>query len=154
MPYERIEDIFNKTLIGDDLKNALDFTEFLSANGMIRKEQHEWHYKNERVCYMDASYERHTWTVWTSGDYSNEYEDFPIDERTKEIAWANAGKCGNCDGCDCKPGKTKMIFGKEFTNICDGAADISIVFCNPNAETLECLKKLLKIKKHIIDNHA
>ena len=135
------------------LINALDFAEFLSANEMIYTGQHEIHYKSKRVCYVDTSIERHTWTVWTEGDYSNEYEGFPIDEQTKKIAWNHATRCGNCEGQKCSPGKTKIIFEKEFTNICNGA-HVDMRFDNPDAETLEGLKKLLEMRKYIIDNLA
>jgi hypothetical protein len=95
------------------------------------------------------------WIVWTEGDYSSEHEVFPIDEHTKEIAWANVMKCGNCDGNDCSPGKTKMIFGKEFTNICNAnKVNMTFRFANPHAETLECVKKLLERRRFTIDNCA
>ena len=153
MSNKKLEDVFNEVLTGDVLKNALGFAEFLNANEITQVEQHGMHYKGECVCYIDTRSERHLWIVWTAGDYSNEYKDFPIDAQTKEIAWAHANKCGNCEGVDCSPGKTKMIFGRDFTNICNGA-DVDMCFHNPDAEALECLKKLVAMRKYIIDNHG
>ena len=151
----KIEDVFNEVLTGDVLKNALDFMEFLSANEIMQIGQYEMQYKDECVCYIDTKSECHSWIVWAAGDYSNEYEDFQIDERTKEIAWAHANKCGYCEGTDCKPGRTKTIFGKEFTNICNGADEcVDLYFYNPDAEALDGLKKLVALRKNIIANRT
>ena len=146
--YQKIGDVFNEVLTGDVLKNALDFTEFLSVHEIIQADQHAMHYRGKCVCYLDTRNEHHSWIVWTEGDYSSEQEAFPIDERTKEIAWANVMKCGNCDGVDCSPGKTKMIFGKEFENICNAdKVNMTFMFTNPDNETLECVKKLIMMRK-------
>jgi len=115
--------------------------------------EYELHYKGECVCYIDTRSESRSWIVWTEGDYSSEYESFPIDERTKKIAWENVMKCGNCNDCDCSPGKTKMIFDQEFANICNANnVNMAFMFTSPNAETLECVKKLVEMRKHIIAN--
>jgi len=153
MCIKKLEDVFNEVLNGDVLKNALDFAEFLNANEIIQADQHAMHYKGECVCYVDTRDESHSWLVWTAGDYSNEHEDFPIDKQTKEIAWAHANKCGSCEGVDCKPGKTKIIFGKDFANICSGA-DVAMCFCNPSDNALECLKKLVEMRKHTINHFS
>ena len=151
MSNKKIEDIFNEVLTGDVLKNALDFMGFLSANGIIQTGQHAMHYKGECVCYIDTRSESSSWIIWTEGDYSREYDTFPIEEHTKEIAWANVMKCGNCDGVNCSPGKTKIIFGKEFANICNADnVNMTFKFTNPVAETLECVKKLVLMRKNII----
>ena len=153
---KKIEDTFNEFLAGDELKNALDFAEFLKANEMIYNGNYEMHYKDKCACYIDIdiSNELHMWKVWTVGDYSNEYEGFQIDDFTKEIAWLNVAKCGNCDGVDCNPGKTEVIFGKEFTNVCNGTDNLSILFINPDAEVLECAKKMVEMTRYVIDNHT
>ena len=84
---KRIEDAFNEFLTGDELKNALNLAEFLSANEMVYDGEYEMHYKDELACYINTPSEQDKqWGIWTVGNYSNEYEGFPIDERTKEIA--------------------------------------------------------------------
>ena len=88
------------------------------------------------------------------GDYSNEYEGFLIDECTKEIAWSNVVKCGNCDDVNCDPGKTEVIFGKEFTNVCNGVDNLAMRFTNPDAESLECAKKMVDMRKYAVVNQA
>jgi hypothetical protein len=84
------------------------------------------------------------WTIWTEGNYSSEIEGVPIDEHTKEIAWEHVNICASCG--DCSPGQRKVIFGKEFDNVCN--ADMA--FYRPDVEMLECIKKLLQMRKSSI----
>ncbi|MCL2698378.1 MAG: hypothetical protein FWE74_09925 [Oscillospiraceae bacterium] len=150
----RIEAIFNEVLTGDILKNALNFAEFLCVNDIIQSGQHEWYYKGKCACYIDTRKESRSWIVWTEGDYHSEHEGFPIDERTKEIAWSNVMKCGNCKDTNCS-GKAKIILGKEFANVCNADnVSMTFMFTNPEAETLECVKKLVLMRKHIINNQT
>jgi len=148
----RMEDAFRAFFSGDSLENALDFAEFLGANEMVYDGAYEIHYKGSLVCYIDTpNAQQQWWSIWTAGDCSCEHEAFPIDARTKEIAWANVVKCGNCDGTDCNPGKTEVIFGKTFANVCRGAEGLAMRFMNPDAEALACVKMLLMMRKYGID---
>ena len=148
----KIEDKLNDALSGDILEHALDFMRFLTANGITQTDQYTMCYKGECVCFIDTRNEKHSWIVWTEGDYRSECATYPIDERTKEIAWANVMKCGNCEGVNCSPGTTKMIFGKEFENVCNADnVNMTFMFTNPDIETLECVKKLILMRKHIIE---
>lgn len=142
-----MKNIFNDSLSGEALKNALDFAEYLKANEMTVSGS-EVSYKGKVVCYMhiDGGKEYpNPWTIWTEGDYSHEHINVLMDEHMKEIAWANVNICGKC-GSSCAPGKRKMIFGKEFDNVC--SADMA--FHIPNAEILDCIKKLLEMRKYAI----
>ena len=144
MAEKRIEDIINDVL-NDDLKEtALDFAQYLRDNEMTVGGA-EVRYKGNIICYMHldgSSDEPGPWTIWSDGDYSSEHKDVPIDNNMKEIAWANINICSSCGG-KCSPGKRKMIFGKEFDNVCN--ADMA--FYKPNSETLKCVKKLLEMRK-------
>ena len=145
--YSKIEDSISTALSGDTLKSALDFAGYLKANELTVNGA-EISYKGNAVCYMHLDGGKDypsPWTIWTQGDYSLEHEDMPIDEHMKEIAWANINVCGSC-GSDCSPGALKVIFGKEFENVC--SADMA--FYIPDAETLECVKKLLDMRKNDI----
>jgi hypothetical protein len=153
MAEKRIDDAFIKYFSGDTLKNALDFAKFISSNEMIYDGEYKIHYKGKLACYIDTPNDKsNMWRIWTVGDYSNEYEDFQINEPTKEIAWANVVYCGNCDDCDRDPGKTEMIFGREFTNVCNGTESLAMRFSNPKAEVLACVKKLIDMRKYFIDS--
>ena len=154
MAEKRIEDAFNGYFTGETLKNALDFAEFIKANEMIYDAEYEIHYKDKLACYIDIPSDKsQTWRVWTVGDFSREYEGFPIDEHTKEIAWANVVYCGNCDDVDCDPGKIEIIFGKKFDSVCRGTDNLAMRFSNPDAKALECAKKMIAMRKYAIDNH-
>ena len=155
MTEKRIEDIFKEFFVGDTLKNALEFSEFLKANEMIYNGEYEIHYKDELVCYIDTpKADWHMWRVWTVGDYSKEYDGFPIDKLTKETAWANIVKCGNCEDVNCNQGKTEIIFGKEFVNVCNGNNNLAMRFSNPDAVAFECMRKMVEMRKYFIDNIA
>ena len=147
MSEKRIEDVIRDTLKGDLQKNAIDFNEYLKVNELTANGA-EISYKGEVMCYMhldSADDYPNPWIIWTEGDYSHETEDVFMDEQMKEIAWAHVNICKSC-GADCSPGKRKMIFGKEFDNVC--SADMA--FYIPNAEELDCLKKLLDMRKNDI----
>ena len=80
MAEKRIEDAFNIYFTGDTLKNTLDFAEFLRANEMVYDGEYAIHYKNKLACYIDTPNDKSpNWSIWTVGDYSKEYEGFPID---------------------------------------------------------------------------
>jgi len=135
-------------LNGGTLQNALDFAAFLTANEMVP----EWvgnmwkiRHKGECVCHVwldGAAEQPGPWTIWSQGDYAREPEGFHMDERMKEIARANVKICENCPAA-CTPKKRRAIFGKEFDNVCNAV----MAFRNPDAEALECVKKVLEMKK-------
>jgi hypothetical protein len=75
------------------------------------------------------------------------FADSPLDEHTKEVAWANVDFCGHCGG-SCGGGFHKKIFGKEFDNVCN----TTFRFDNPNAEAVECAKRLVELRKNDIQS--
>jgi len=151
--HKTIEDKLKVTLSGDLQKNALDFMAFLRANDIIQVGQDAMHYMGECVCYLDTFDGQNSYMIWLAGDFSEEHEEFPLDNQTKELAWSHANECGNCDDCDCKPGKTATIFGREFTNICSGA-HVDMKVYNPDIETLSGFKKLMEFRKFVIANRT
>ena len=144
----------NDTLNGDALQNAQDFAAFLADSDMqfVRgggywADKLYWcvNYKDESVCYILL--EDSSWTVWSDDSDYNSFEDFPLGEDMKEIAWKHLGICDNAERCfDGCARKRKVFFGKEFDNVCG----TSMKFENPNAEMVECLKKLMEIRKNSI----
>ena len=83
-------------------------------------------------------------TIWSDDSNANWFEDFSLDEHMKEIAWMNVDICKNCDCCS--GGTSKIIFGKEFYNVCR----TTFKFINPNDKMLGCVRKLLEIRKNNI----
>ena len=71
-------------------------------------------YKDEYVCFIlincgGDKTEPVGWIIWSDDSGSNWFEDIPLDERTKEIAWKHIYICGNCGGCKKPGGSYKTI---------------------------------------------
>jgi len=141
----------HQVVSGESLKNALDFAEYLKASDMVYTGVHnEVHYKGKCACYIyiNTKYEVHSpWSVWTEGSYTGERADVPMNGRMKEIAWASTWHCLKC-GNKCSPGHRETIFGREFDNLCNAF----MMFRDPGGETLECVKKLVEMRKRDIDD--
>jgi len=138
-----LENAINASLTGESKTNAVDFSAYLDVNGMEYKEG-QVSYNDTGIChiYIDGSDQiPGPWTVWSDDSAVYENIDVSPDEQTRDIAWKHANVCGNCGG-NCSPGTQKTIFGKEFNNICTS----TFMFTDPNAEELECIKKLLEIR--------
>ena len=166
MASKRIEDVINDVLEGDSKKNALNFANYLRANEIPLDESDcYWEVKlnGKCMCFIliidsdDApgpwtvwsDQEPGTWSTWSDKDEIKEYEDSTVDKHIKEIAWSHVNFCTNC-GSGCNPGRSKTILGKNFDNVCKS----TMAFTDPDAEALECLKKMLDIRKRDILNSA
>ena len=150
-----IEKAIKRNLRGENLKHALDFAAFLRANKMsfVReggywKDKLYWSVKskNEYMCFILIGVEHpgevpDRWIVWADNSGSKCFEDVPLDERLKEIAWANVDICGGCGHC--AGGTRKVLFGKGFDNVCL----TPMRFLNPDAGTLAFMKKMVEIRK-------
>ncbi|MFV0401542.1 MAG: hypothetical protein ACK5LX_13135 [Oscillospiraceae bacterium] len=162
MPAHKIEAVIHDTLKDEAQKNALDFVAHLRANDIPLEESEgywEVKYQDKCVCFLLitgsdekpgpwtiwSDQEPGTWAFWPDGDSGREAVDAPVDERIRELAWANVNFCASCGG-DCSPGKRKTILGKEFDGICSS----TMAFTDPDAEALECAKKMVDIRKEDI----
>ena len=162
---QKIEDAIEELLTGDSKKNAMDFVAYMSANDM----QLEWYegiwFCNSSVVLINGAAQcPGPWTIFHSG-YGHEYppdeipagkdddkiglSDLTVDEHLKEVAWAHVKSCFNFTsnekecGCGRQPGRHTTVFGKEFDNVCTA----TLAFCNPDAETLVYIKKLVELMK-------
>ena len=161
--YIKIEEKIKEILNGDAQKNALDFAAFLRANDMQfeRSTTNYWadklywyvKFQDEFVGFILVNgygtvgddTEPEGWIFWSDNYNSDLFADFPLDEQTKEIAW-NHVDFGTCCG-----GLTIKLFGKEFTPVCNGT---TFRFNNPITEELDCVKKLVDIRKTDIQKGA
>ena len=165
MSTDKIENHITNYLTGYAQKNALDFISYLTKHEMqfergggYWEKKLYWcvNYKGQSVCYIliysPASTIDSTepWVVWSDDSYTNPFEDHQLDECIKEIAWKNVDICGNVNGdCGgCKGKISKIIFGKKFDNVCGTI----FRFNNPDADAVECAKKIVAIRKHVIDS--
>ncbi|MCL2014030.1 MAG: hypothetical protein FWG69_03470 [Oscillospiraceae bacterium] len=153
MPEQIIESHIKETLAGDKRENALDFVAHLKANEMqFERGKGYWEdklywmvkYKGEYVCFiLFSSDEDGNWIIWSDDSGSDWYANAPMDASMKEIAWKHVDICGNCGGCKNPGGSRKTIFGKEFDNVCV----TPMKFDSPDSETVECMKKMIEIRK-------
>lgn len=103
-----------------------------------------WVYKNE-------------WIVCPYADYTDEFESYMKNENMQDIIWDNLFICHRCHPRSCAPqavkseeaftGHTKKYFGREFNNICK---HWDAYFRNPDAKTVNCIKKMIEFKKQTI----
>ena len=63
-----------------------------------------------------------------------------MDDETKELAWKYVDHCGHCGSCG--GGRHKVIFGKEFNDVCGCTFRID----NPKQEDLKLLKTMVEIR--------
>jgi hypothetical protein len=148
-----IESYLGNTLTGDARKSATAFFEYLSDCGFqLERGQGYWadklywtvKHKGEYICFIlinggEDKTEPVGWVIWMDSGRTGRFADNIPDERTKEIALKHIDICGNCGGCDKPGGSRKTIFEKEFDNVCI----TPMRFDNPDAETVECVKRLV-----------
>ena len=146
MPKRKIEDVINEKLKGDAQKNALDFVTHLRANeiALDDSDNYFWNasYKSKGLCVINiAIYEDHSSLDIFINELPEAWEcgDYPADERTRAIIWANVRPCDpTCNG-KCSPGSSKIIFGKQFDNLCGSFLGIY----DPDAETVDCMTRII-----------
>jgi len=149
-------DYIKENLTGDTQRNALAFLQHLISIGMTAEgsaNDGRFIYKGVKVCdtYFGSSSNNpgypEPWNVWMTDDYGKEIESVPFDDRMREVAWANVLACDNCGADWCAPDKRRIILGRGFDKLC-----VSVMsFTAPDAEAVECMKKLMEMKKHAID---
>ena len=159
-----IENAVIQELNGDDQRKTLDFIAFLNRNGMqfVRgggywANQYYWYvrYNGEDVCYIlvngkRAEAQSAPLAIWSdTSDTSDSawYEYFPLDVKIKEIAWDNVDICAKCSpNSPCYGGMCKTVFGKRFDHVCR----CTFRFDKPDDKEIECVKKLIEIRKSSI----
>ena len=148
-----IQDYICQELSLDDQKIALDFVDYLKKAGMeFVKDNGYWKDKiyylikfhGECVCFIaikDPDEKDNYWTIWSDDMGSKWLKETPMEKEIIESAWHHidfCGKCGSCSG-----GRHKVIFGKEFDNVCECTFRID----NPNQDDLLFMKKMVQIRK-------
>lgn len=162
MAAKQIEAVINEVLRDDAQKHALDFVAYLRENGIQPDEAEgywELQYEGKSLCFLfingDAqapgpwtiwsNQEPGTWATWSDEGDTSAPMDAPVDEHTKEVAWAHVNFCASCGG-DCSPGKRKTVLGKTFDNLCNS----TMAFTDPDAEALACAKQMIAMRKNDI----
>ena len=109
-------------------------------------------YKSNGVCYIKLG--NSSWYINFHGSFYKDYDNIFTDGKIKETAWANVKYCVRCN-TNCITDQKWVrasVLGKEFDNVCK---NIRIVMLNPDAEEIECAKKLVeKSCKDIINGKS
>ena len=165
MAKRRIEEFIGDVLEGGAQERALEFIAFLRANEIpVGESDGYWNVKldGKTVCFILingsadkpgpwtiwSDQEKGTWVTWAEDEVPAASENLSAAEDVKMTAWANVNFCENCGG-ECSPGKQKTILGKTFDGVCSSA----LAFTNPDAEMLNCAKKMVEMRKNdIIEN--
>ena len=148
-----IKDYICKELTLTEQQIALDFIGYLEGKNLT-------FYKDNCVCWKDKIYywvqlgekcvcfiaikdpdepENH-WTVWSDDIGSEWLEKYPVDAKTKERAYKHVDHCGHCGSCG--GGRHKVIFGKEFDDVCGCTFRVD----NPTFADLAFLKTMVEIR--------
>jgi len=113
-------------------------------------------YQGKYVCFISINGDTNAleavgWTVWSDDSGADWFADCLLDERMKETVWANVDLCGRCGGCGNPGGTRRLVLGKMFDNVCITA----LKFIDPDAEAVECMKKMAEIRKcDILGNNS
>lgn len=106
-------------------------------------------FKNECVAFIaikDPDEPKNLWTVWS--DDCKVFEADIVDGKIKNTAWKHIDFCGHCGSCS--GGKSKVIFEKEFHEVCGCTFRID----NPGRNDLLFLKKMVELCKLYISNNG
>lgn len=156
MVEKSIENYILEVLVEDAQMHASNFILFLKAQNMQfeRSPTNYWadklywyvKFQNEFIGFIlingydsvGDETEPEGWTFRSDNYNSSIFANFPLDEITKKIAFEHID-FGTCGG-----GITVELFGQEFCPVCDST---TFRFDNPDAEALECIKKLVDIRR-------
>ena len=145
--YPKIEDKINDVLDGEKQKNALNFIAFLKTNEFLLVEHDEYgygwsiEYKGQSFAFVKIPGEEKELWIW-AGDVFN--TECSADDDFNNFIWSNVVICpqSTCPSkrhCGCEQNACGTIFGKEFDSTCYSP----LGFFNPDAKTLENVKKLM-----------
>jgi len=163
-----LSDFIEGKLDGSAKQSLLDFIEYCKANKMpIRLSSgYLWgvYYKGKRVATIEITvkgvrrgqytHKDDSWIIGVSyvNFESNEIENLIKNENLSETICANITYCKGClKGCvgNQSQGITRKIAGKVFNKVCLSG----VGFKNPDVEALDCVKKLMEIRKnHILES--
>jgi len=155
---KKIEDAIGSTLKGDAQRNALDLIAHIRAGETSKhfsiKNHNEtgesvwngWNVSNLGYIIINGLDDfPGPWTIWMEADGLGEHLEAPVDEDIKEFAWFHVSPCGSCGG-ECTPGNSATVFGRVFENTCKS----NLIFINPNAKTVDYMKKIIDVRANDI----
>ena len=156
----KVEDVILDVVKKEHQKAALDFVGFIRANKMTpawaSKNAWKVNYKGKVLCYIRTSGTAHyhnlddgSWHINFAVYSDSVYDIAASDEAVKGI-WDKLRFCQKCANNNCAPAKSLTINGKVFDKLCHQW----LVMKNPDAEALDCVKKLVEAIRHSISHHG
>lgn len=158
-----IEGKIKKILCGDTQKNALNFVAFLRKNDILldynaseSEKRSIWNgavggIVGNSIGYITINGDKNCPGPWTFWFNSCDFDSSDLaDDEFKNAIWAFASSCRRCNKNweKCMGSGKRTILGKEFENQCHSP----LMFCNPDAKTLENMEKFLIYLKPEIDS--
>jgi len=154
----KIEDVLPHYLEGAMLESVLNFVTLLRTEKMNpgwAGVHNAWraNCKGRPLCYIRLGKEwiRKTegvkWVVVLYLDNIDDYADDIINEGWQNIVWSDLHYCRkpNCP-YNCSSGRTKLILGKEFSDLCPTFIN-KANFVNPGEEELKIVTRLLGFER-------
>lgn len=146
-----IEQVAEEVLSGEVLKNALDFFAYLRENKINPQwsATNAWKisYKAFSVCFIRlygaADYYNLQKGSWRVMPFIGEYGESSLSGELREIVWAHKSTCRPCGKCALP---LNHVFGKKYDYACEKA----ITFVNPDTKEIECVKKLIELRRNDI----
>ncbi len=148
-----IKDYINRELSLSDREIALKFVRFLEDKNLTfykdncdcwKDKIYYWvRLEDKCVCFIavnDPDEADNRWTVWSDDMGSERLEKSPYAAEINETALKHVDHCGNCGSCG--GGRHKVIFGKEFNDVCCCTFRID----NPDSDDLLFLEKMTEIR--------
>lgn len=148
-----IKDYINRELSLSDREIALKFVRFLEDKNLTfhkdncdcwKDKIYYWAKLGDKcVCFIavnDPDEADNRWTVWSDDMGSDWLEKSHYAAEIKETAWKHVDHCGSCGSCG--GGRRKVIFGKEFNDVCCCTFRID----NPDSDDLMFLEKMEEIR--------
>lgn len=156
-----IEDYIHRELSSEEQEVAMSFVCFLRDNHLSLYKDNCAYWKdkvyywvkldNECVCFVaikNPDEENNHWTVWSADMGSQWLEKDFVDSDIMEAAWTYVDHCRHCGSCG--GGRHKIIFGKEFDDVCGCTFRID----NPKHEDMSFLKEMVRIRMKEISSRT
>lgn len=156
-----IEYYIQRELSLDEQKVALEFVSFLKENNLSFYKDNGAYWKDkiyywvkqedDLACFIaikNPDEESNHWTIWSADMDAEWFENEEISDEIKETAWKYVDHCKDCRSCG--GGRQKVIFGKEFNDVCGCTFRID----NPKMEDLLFLIKMVEMRMKEINSKS
>ncbi|MCL2547392.1 MAG: hypothetical protein FWE06_09485 [Oscillospiraceae bacterium] len=143
---QKLESIMNNNLTGKALENALDFVNSMITIGynIEINDTIDFYYMGEITFLVIIAPHSENFPdgYWGIFNYPlNENENFPLDSDLIDFVHQSVRICeGECGCADWPRGGNKVVYGKNFEDVCSSV----IQWSTPDAEAVEKIKELMK----------